>query len=363
MANSETGSYHSQSNAPLALDLSIGPFHGPIPLVGLMSVYTTVDRDQLKQFLKRYDLGEIADFAPIAAGITNSNYSLQTDRGSFVLTLYEHHSDDELDYMLRLQCHLTKRGVLCSEPVKDRRGELFSSLNNRPVAIIRRLNGEVKTSPDEQQCALIGTELARFHLAGRDLELVRANPRGLDWIIAVRDMLLDNLDDNDLGAIETTLLAAQKLDLDALPRGAIHGDLFHDNALFYGGKFDDGKLGGILDFDYACTDAFALDLAVLLNDWCIDERSQLVDSRVSAVVDAYQKQRRLEAIEIEALPLLLRLAALRFWLSRLYDKSFPLSGELTFIKCPDQYRNMHRLRCDSITLPKNLGRTAELEWD
>jgi homoserine kinase type II len=322
-----------------------------------MSVYTSVDRDQLERFLKRYDLGEIADFEPIAAGITNSNYSLQTDRGSFVLTLYEHHSDDELDYMLRLQCHLTKRDVLCSEPVKDRRGELFSSLNNRPAAIIHRLNGEVKTSPDLQQCALIGTELAKFHLAGRDLELERANPRGLDWMIAVRDMLLDNLDNNDLSAIETTLLAAQKLDLDGLPRGAIHGDLFHDNALF-----DGEKLGGILDFDYACTDSFALDLAVLLNDWCIDQHSQLIESRVSAVIDAYQKQRRLEAIEIEALPLLLRLAALRFWLSRLYDKSFPLSGELTFTKCPDQYRNMHRLRCAGVTLPDDLGRGAELEW-
>jgi homoserine kinase type II len=328
-----------------------------------MSVYTSVDRDQLERFLKRYDLGEIADFEPIAAGITNSNYSLQTDRGPFVLTLYEHHSDDELDYMLRLQCQLTKRGVLCSEPVKDRRGEFFSSLNNRPAAIIHRLNGEVKISPAFQQCALIGAELAKFHLAGRDLELVRANPRGLDWMIAVRDMLLDNLDNNDLSAIETTLLAAQKLDLDCLPRGAIHGDLFHDNALFYGERFGDEKLGGILDFDYACTDSFALDLAVLLNDWCIDQHSQLVESRVSAVIDAYQKQRRLEASEIEALPLLLRLAALRFWLSRLYDKSFPLSGELTFTKCPDQYRNMHRLRCAGVTLSDNLGRGAELEWD
>jgi homoserine kinase type II len=226
------------------------------------------------------------------------------------------------------------------------------------VAIRHRLNGEVKTSPNLQQCASIGTELAKFHLAGRDLKLVRANPRGLDWIIAVRDMLRDNLDNNDVSAIETTLLAAQGLDLESLPCGAIHGDLFHDNALF-----DGENLGGILDFDYACTDSFALDLAVLLNDWCIDEHSQLVDSRVRAVVDAYQKQRRLEDIEIEALPLLLRLAALRFWLSRLYDKSFPLSGELTFIKCPDQYRNMHRLRCDGVKLPDNLRRQAGLESD
>ena len=323
-----------------------------------MSVYTSVNLDQLEQFLRCYDIGTAIDFKPIAAGITNSNYALQTDRGFFVLTLYEHHSDDELDYMLRLQCHLAKHGVLCSEPVIDRRGEFYSSLNNRPVAIIRRLDGETQSLPNLHQCALIGTELAKFHLAGRHFDLVRANPRGLDWIFVVRDMLQDNLDAGDLGAIETTLLAARKLDLDTLPRGAIHADLFHDNALF-----DGDTLGGILDFDYACTDSFALDIAVLLNDWCVDQDSQLVDTRVAAVIDAYQKQRPLEDIEIEALPLLLRVAALRFWLSRLYDKTFPLSGELTFIKSPDQYRIMHRLRSAGVKLPDHLGRRVELEWD
>lgn len=323
-----------------------------------MSVYTSIEPDQLEQFLKRYDLGNAVDFKPIAAGITNSNYALQTDQGFFVLTLYEHHSDDELDYMLRLQCHLARRGVLCSEPVKDRRGEFFSSLNKRPVAINRRLDGVTLASPDLHQCALIGAELAKFHLAGRDFSLVRTNPRGLDWIIAVRDMLHDYLDSNDLRAVETTLLAAQKLDLDALPRGAIHADLFHDNALFSGENLD-----GILDFDYACTDAFAFDIAVLLNDWCIDKDNQLIDTRVGAVIDAYQKQRPLEDIEIAALPLLLRVAAMRFWLSRLYDKAFPLSGELTFVKSPEQYRHMHRLRAAGVKLPAHLGRRVELEWD
>ena len=320
-----------------------------------MSVYTTVDFDQLEQFLKRYDLGKAVDFKPIAAGITNSNYSLETDHGRFVLTLYEHHSDDELDYMLRLQRHLARRAVGCSQPVKDRRGELYSSLNNRPTAIIRRLEGVVETAPDIEHCALIGAELAKFHLAGRDFKLVRINPRGLDWIVAVRDMLQETLDDSDRKAIESSLLAARDIDIEALPRGAIHADLFHDNAMF-----DGVKLGGILDFDYACTDCFALDIAVLLNDWCIDQHYQLIDARVMAVIDAYQLQRNLEPAEIEALPLMLRLAALRFWLSRLYDKAFPLSGELTFSKCPDQFRDMHRLRSINAELPGTLG---ELQAD
>ena len=314
-----------------------------------MSVYTSVEFEQLEQFLMRYDLGKAVDFKPIVTGITNSNYFLETDQGRFVLTLYEHHSDDELDYMLNLQRHLAGHGVHCSQPVKDRRGEFYSSLNNRPTAIIHRVEGEVETTPTIEHCALIGIELAKFHLAGRDFELVRINPRGLDWIIAVRDMLQETLYDSDRMAIELSLLAARDFDIEALPRGAIHADLFHDNAMF-----DGVKLGGILDFDYACTDCYVLDIAVLLNDWCIDENYHLIDARVKAVIDAYQLQRRMESAEIDALPLMLRLTALRFWLSRLYDKTFPLGGELTFTKCPNQFRDMHRLRSIKSDLPGSL---------
>jgi homoserine kinase type II len=304
-----------------------------------MSVYTTVDRVQLEGFLRRYDIGKALAFAPVAAGITNSNYMLETDLGRYVLTLYEHHSDDELDYILRLQRHLAERGIRCSQPLTDRRGEFFSSLNQRPAAIITRVEGEVQSPPTLEQCALIGAELARFHLAGVDFEQARVNPRGLDWMVAVRDMLAEYLGEEDQQAIEASLRAAQAIDLEALPRGAIHADLFHDNALFH-----DAELGGILDFDYACSDAFVFDIAVLLNDWCIDAQLQLVGSRVNAVLAAYRQHRELAGIEIEALPLMLRLAALRFWLSRLYDKTFPLSGELTYIKSPDTFRDMHRLR-------------------
>ena len=123
-----------------------------------MSVYTSVESEQLALFLRRYQLGRVLDFKPIAAGITNTKYYLDTEEGRFVLTLYEHHSDDELDYMLGLQQHLSGRGIRCSQPVTDRRGEFFSSLNNRPAAIIRRLPGEVVAEPDLAQCALIGKE-------------------------------------------------------------------------------------------------------------------------------------------------------------------------------------------------------------
>ena len=311
-----------------------------------MSVYTSVDSEQLEGFLRRYDIGKALAFTPVAAGITNSNYMLDTEQGHYVLTLYEHHSDDELDYMLRLQRHLAERGVRCSQPVLDRRDEFFSILKQRPAAIINRIDGEVQSSANPEHCAQIGAELARFHLAGADFDKFRANPRGLDWIAAVRDMLAENLDNADQQAIEVSIRSAQALDLDSLPQGAIHADLFHDNALFVG-----DELRGILDFDYACSDSFVFDIAVLLNDWCIDSQYQLIDARVSAVIDAYRQLRDLSNSEIEALPMMLRLAALRFWLSRLYDKTFPLSGELTFVKSPDAFREMHRLRSTEMCLP------------
>ena len=309
------------------------------PFDKFMSVYTTVEIPQLELFLTRYELGKLSDFQPIAAGITNTNYYLDTELDRFVLTLYEHHSNAELDYMLGLQQHLANQAVRCSEPVKDRYNKFYSCLNQRPAAIIHRLQGEVQTAPTSHHCTLIGAELARFHQAGRDYTGQRANPRGIEWILAACDRLGSSLEAGDLLDISATLDACRQFDLVQLPRGAIHADLFHDNALFV-----DGELGGIFDFDYACNDSFVFDIAVLLNDWCINSEGLLVATRVSSMLDAYQQQRQLETIELEALPLMLRLSALRFWLSRLYDKHFPLSGELTFIKSPDAFRRIHQLR-------------------
>jgi homoserine kinase type II len=304
-----------------------------------MSVYTTVKPAQLEQFLTRYSVGKLTGFSPIAAGITNTNYRLDTDQGGFVLTLYEHHSDDELEFMLGLQQHLVAGLLRCSAPVMDRRGSLYSSLCYRPAAIINRLPGQVESSPGPRHCRLIGAEIARFHALGRDFPGIRPNPRSIDWIIAARDMLASHLNHEDLRLIEATLKASGEIALDDLPLGAIHADLFHDNALFLG-----EDLAGILDFDYACHDSFVFDIAVLLNDWCIDGRRELVSGLVNAVLDGYQQQRKLESRELDALPLMLRITALRFWLSRLHDRVFPLSGELTFSKHPDAFRQMLMLR-------------------
>ena len=307
-----------------------------------MSVYTKVDSAQLDKFLERYVLGKCLELRPIATGVTNTNYFLDTDGGSYVLTLYEHHSDDEIDYILGLQRHLASRSIHCSNPVLDRRGDSFSMLNNRPAAIIHLLPGSVMKTPTAEHCGIISTELARFHLAGKDYDGLRHNPRGLDWMMAARDMLDSELNADDDRLIDACLQDYQAADLAELPWGAIHADLFHDNALF-----DGEHLGGIIDFDYACVDWYVFDLAVLINDWCVDADGGLQLDLVDALLESYCKIRPLDRLELESLPLFLRVTALRFWLSRLYDKTFPLNGELTTVKSPDEYRHQLALRSET----------------
>jgi len=306
-----------------------------------MSVFTSVNKAQLEAFLERYEIGRLTGFTPIAAGVTNTNYYLDSDGGEFVLTLYEHHSDDELDYMLRLQRHLAARSVACAAPVTDRRGDFFSTLNQRPAAIIERLPGEVQPLPGIAHCAAIGAEIARFHSAGLDFAGRRANPRGADWVFAVGDMLDSELEDDDRQLVAATLREYRGLDVAALPAGAIHADLFHDNALF-----DGDRLCGIFDFDYACHDSLVLDIAILLHDWCRAENGEIDAARSGALLDAYRHERELERAEIDALPAMLRFSALRFWLSRLYDRLYPLPGELTYSKDPDEYRRLLLARRD-----------------
>ncbi len=307
-----------------------------------MSVYTTVTQQDLEPFLERYSIGRCRVLEAILAGITNTNYRLDTDAGDYVLTLYEHHSDDELDYILGLQRHLAGNGLRCAMPLEDRRGELFSTLNQRPAAIIERLPGQVVAAPGAAHCREAAAELARLHLAGRDFDGYRPNPRGLDWMHAARDMLAETLAGDDRDAIDTALADYRRSGAENLACGAIHADLFRDNALF-----EHGELYGFIDFDYACTDSYAFDLAVMLNDWCNDDAGELDAERTRALLQGYQAERRLDTAEIEALPLLLRIAALRFWLSRLYDRAFPLPGETTYSKSPDEFRRLLERRSTS----------------
>lgn len=297
-----------------------------------MSVFTIVRQAELEAFLVAYDLGALVEFSGIEAGIENTNYFVTTTAGRFVLTLFEFTPRDELGYFLDLMAFLADRGVPCPHPLAARDGTYLRSLNGRPAALVRRLEGRSIPEPGTAHCAQIGAALAGLHCAGRDFPRARDNDRGRAWREQVADLVANHLGAEDR-ALLATVVADDFLDAEAdLPRGVIHADLFHDNALFTG-----ERLSGIIDFYYAHTGPLLYDLAVTVADWCFRDGT-LDRVRGRALVAAYAAVRPLDANERAAWPAAVRAAGARFWLSRLKDRIFPRDAAMTFIKDPAPFR-------------------------
>ena len=308
-----------------------------------MAVYTTVSSDDLAAWLTRYSLGRVREFEPIIPGIENTNYFLTADTGRFVLTLYERLPAEELPFYLNMMTHLARAGVQAPAPEPDRSGALWSFLNGKPAGLVARLDGAPVERPQVRHCAAAGDALGRMHVALGTYRGRLSNRRGPAWwrqaARAVRPFL--SVEQNGLLASEIKFQAG--LAKNRLPRGAIHGDLFCDNVLF-----DGERVSGIIDFGFAATDALAYDLAIAVNDWCsVSEgaSSGALDPLLgAAMVAAYEEVRPLSAEERELWPVLLRAAALRFWLSRLYDLYLPRSGELTHAHDPATFERILRDR-------------------
>ncbi|MDE2358952.1 MAG: homoserine kinase [Betaproteobacteria bacterium] len=313
-----------------------------------MSVYTAVTTDDLDAWLTRYALGALVEFAPIAAGIENTNYFVTTVRGRYVLTLYERLPAEELPFYLNLMAHLAHAGVEVPVPAADRTGGLFSMLNGRPAGLVSRIDGVAVAAPSVDHCAAVGDALGRLHLASQTYRARLANRRGPAWwrqaARAVRPFL---------SAAQNELLAAEVrfqtgFGKVKLPKGAIHGDLFCDNVLFA-----NGRVVGIIDFGFAATDFLAYDLAIAVNDWCVagNEDGSLDAQRLEAMIGAYSAVRPLTRDERSQWPALLRAAALRFWVSRLYDLYLPRPGELTHAHDPQPFERVLRARAAAGAAP------------
>jgi homoserine kinase type II len=304
-----------------------------------MSVYTTVTEDELDAWLARYNAGKLAGFSPIAAGIENSNYYVTTEFGQFVLTLYERLPAEELPFYLNLCAHLAREGVAVPAPEPDRTGALFSILNGKPASLTKRVVGEPAMTPTDAHRQAAGAALARLHLASMSYRARLTNRRGPAWwrqaARAVRPFLSPV--QNEL--LNDEIRFQVGYGKEKLPRGAIHGDLFRDNVLF-----DRTRVAGIIDFGFAATDYYAYDLAVAVNDWCSGADGALHADEVAAFVGAYDAVRPLAAEERAQWPALLRAAALRFWLSRLYDLHLPRGGVLTHAHDPEAFERLLRCR-------------------
>ena len=304
-----------------------------------MSVYTTISHHELETFLSHYTLGQLETFEGINAGIENTNYFVKTTKGWFVLTIFESLLASELPYFLDLMAYFAEHDIPSAHPLADKQKHYLRQLKGKPAALVQRLSGNSIEHPKVEQCAALGKMLGKMHTVGQAFTGQRPNARGLSWCQQSAQKVLPFIDGEALQLLKNEIQFQTQFNRQTLAQGVIHADLFRDNALF-----SRGQLTGIIDFYYACNDILLYDVAVVVNDWCSQADGALDLGRVSALINAYVLQRPFDAQEKTAWTAMLRAAALRFWLSRLYDKYFPRDGEITHIKDPDVFMRILQQR-------------------
>lgn len=301
-----------------------------------MAVYTEVSDEDLLAFLATYELGQVLSFKGIAEGVENSNYLLHTGKGHYILTLYEKRvHEQDLPFFLGLMLHLSERGINCPQPVKARDGQMLGRLAGRPAAIVTFLEGMWPRRPDAAQCAQVGEMAARLHQAGEGFPLRRRNALSVAGWRPLYDAAASRADEVVPGlraTLERELIFQEQHFPACLPSGVIHADLFPDNVFFLS-----GICSGIIDFYFACNDAFAYEIAVCLNAWCFEPDASFNLTKGIALLAGYERVRRLEPRERETLPILARGSALRFLLTRLVDWLNVPPGALVKPKDPIEY--------------------------
>ena len=306
-----------------------------------MAVYTEVTDEALGAFLAGYDLGRVSSFKGIAEGVENSNFLLITTEGPFILTLYEKRvHEGDLPFFIGLMEHLALRGVNCPQPVRARNGEALGRLAGRSAAIVTFLDGLWLRRPRAEHCGQVGEALARMHEAGADFALRRPNALSIGgWppLYAAASPRADEVSPGLAGETAAEIDALRRIWPTNLPSGVIHADLFPDNVFFLG-----ERLSGLIDFYFACDDFFAYDLGICLNAWCFELGGDFNVSKGMAMIEGYQRVRRLTSEEVEALPILARGSALRFMLTRLVDWLDVPPGALVAPKNPLEYRTKLR---------------------
>lgn len=309
-----------------------------------MAVFTAVSDDEIARWLGRYPVGAFRAARGIADGIENTNYFVDTEDGAWVLTLVERIAPADLPFHLRLMKHLASHGIRCPEPLADRDGGLWSPLAGKPATLVTRLPGRPEMAPQAPHCQSVGALLARMHLAAADFGPAPANTRGIGWWPQAATALAPHLGPAEKSLLDDELAAqlawAATPAWQALPASAVHADLFCDNVLF-----DAAGEPGVIDFYFACHDKWLFDLAVTCNDWCIEAATGKLDPlRTADLLDGYRTVRALTPEESAAWPMMLRAAALRFWLSRLYDWYLPRDAKMLKPKDPTALERILRSR-------------------
>ncbi len=309
-----------------------------------MAVFTSVTLDDLAHWASQFPLGKVLAIKGISSGIENSNFFITTEAGEYVLTVFENLTFAQLPFYLHLMRHLAERDVLVPAPIANVKGEILNSLHGKPASIVTKLEGTCQMVPSPVHCAAVGAMLAKMHLAAQDFSMRQPNLRGLDWWKKTTPSVLPHLSHDDRDLLHSEMHFQNKFAASEpyrqLPRGPIHADLFRNNVMF-----DGDRLTGFFDFYFAGCDTWLFDVAVTVNDWCIDLDSGRLDAaRVRAMLDAYHAVRPFSAAEQQSWQPMLRAGALRFWISRLYDFYLPRDAELLTPHDPTHFERILRNR-------------------
>ncbi len=300
-----------------------------------MSVFTRVTETELTAWLADYPLGNLIELRGIASGIENTNYFVSTSNGCFVLTLFEKLAASELPFYLNLMSHLARHGIPCPNPVADRHNRFLGELHGKPACIVNCLPGKSLAQADAAHCAAVGAVLGKLHCAAQNFAETMPNPRAAAWRARAAQQVQPFLTPQDAMLLDSEISFHAQHALAALPQGIIHADLFRDNVLF-----DGARVGGLIDFYFACNDSLLYDVAITVNDWCMGADGMLDEARAQAMLRAYHAARPFQPEEQSAWTIALRVAALRFWLSRLLDLHLPREGELTHTRDPEQFKRI-----------------------
>lgn len=318
-----------------------------------MAVFTPIELIDISDWIATdFDIGQATAIRGIHGGIENSNFFLDTQKDGrkqeYVLTIFERLSVEQLPYYLELMRHLANKAIPVPKPLENRRGEILFTLKAKPAAIVSKLPGLSRLAPEANHCALVGEALAKMHLAGKDFTPSQDNLRSLTWWKKTVPQVLPYLSATQKELLTTELATQEQFFASeayaSLPQGASHCDLFRDNVLFDPQSPSDpsqDRLGGFFDFYFAGTDKWLFDLAVTANDWCLAKNARDFDpARLTALMDSYQSTRPLSSRELASWPMMLRAAALRFWISRLWDFYLPRDAQMLTPHDPGHFENI-----------------------
>ena len=300
-----------------------------------MAVYTSINSSDLNEWFKKFNFENYVDFKGISSGVTNSNYVVFMSNSNYILTIFEHNNIEELQFYVDLMTYLARENFLCPRPIENNSGQALGLLKGKPALMVSFLDGKEVVVRDSNNCYLVGQHLARLHLVTNNFPQSNKNTRDLSWISDIYLNLKAYLSLEDQKIIELEINYHKEIDKSELPEGIIHGDLFRDNILFL-----NDKVSGFIDFYYACNEKFIYDIAIAINDWCIYDDGKINKLLYSVFIKGYQSERKLTDNENEYFNSALRLAALRFWLSRLEAFHNAKEGEITFIKDPNHFKNI-----------------------